>query len=120
MDASQGYTGQHFPREIDQINKDLEDLVDHLMDAGLNRAQAEHDYRVSLAKKIWVLRAQKVPVTIVSDLARGDEEVALLKLKRDSDDSDYWTTQEAINVEKLKLKTVNDQVSREWGRPSNM
>lgn len=46
-------------------------------------AQAEHDYRVALAKKMTELKLSGEKVTIISDLSRGDEVVAGLKKDRD-------------------------------------
>ena len=114
------FAEQHFFGEIEQLNDELDESVEAMRSAGRKKAQTEHDYRVALAKKIWELRAVKVPVTIVGDLARGDDEVALLKLKRDAAETDYWTSQEAINVGKLRVRTVSEQIAREWGRPSNL
>ena len=46
-------------------------------------AQAEHDYRVALAKRMTELKLEGEKVTILSDLARGSEVVAGLKKDRD-------------------------------------
>lgn len=46
-------------------------------------AQGEQAYRVELAKQELVLREQGYPATLIPDLARGDEKVAMLKLQRD-------------------------------------
>jgi len=46
-------------------------------------AQAEHDYRVALAKKQTELRLDKVQATLIPDLAKGDSVVAGLKRDRD-------------------------------------
>ena len=113
------YTGQHFAWELDQLNDQLDESIGELRRAGTAKAQTERDYRVALAKKIVELRSQGTPVTIINDLAKGDEGVALLRLKRDVAESEYWTSQEVINVGKLRVRTVNDQIAREWGRPSN-
>lgn len=114
-----GYAGQHFFSEVDELNDQLDEAVDAMRKAGSKKAEAERDYRVALASKIWDLRAVKVPVSIVGDLARGDEDVALLKLRRDAAESEYWASQEAINVGKIRVRTVSEQIAREWGRPSN-
>lgn len=113
------YSGQHFFGEIDQLNDDLDRAVGGMRDAGRAKAEAEHDYRVALAKKMWSLKASGLPATGMSDLARGDEDVALLKLRRDAAESDYWASQEAINVMKLRIRTVSEQIGREWGRPNS-
>lgn len=113
------YTGQHFFAEVDFLNDQLEEKVDEMRQAGRDMAQAEHNYRVELAKLIWKLRAQGVPVTIVNDLARGDEKVALLKLKRDASETDWKTAIEVVNTTKIKVRVIAEQIGREWGRPAN-
>lgn len=47
------------------------------------KAEAEEWYRVELAKEIARLRFEKVQATLIPDLARGTEEIAHLKFKRD-------------------------------------
>lgn len=114
------YTGQHFFAEVDMLNDQLEESVDEMRIAGREMAQAERDYRVALAKKIWDLRTSGIPVTIINDLARGDEEVAMLKLKRDASETDWKTCIEVVNTTKLKVRVIAEQIGREWGRPSNV
>jgi len=52
--------------------------------AGEQYADAERTYRVELAKRMTVLRADGMPATLIPDLAKGDERIALLKMERDS------------------------------------
>ena len=118
-EAPDGYAGQHFFSEVEALNDQLDGMVDGMREAGRRKAQAEHDYRVALAKRMWELRSQGTPVTVLGDLSRGDEAVALLRLRRDAAESDYWTSQEAIKVGKIRVRTVAEQIAREWGRPSN-
>lgn len=47
------------------------------------KAEAERNYRIELAKEIARLRFEKTPATLVGDLARGNESIANLKFKRD-------------------------------------
>lgn len=47
------------------------------------KGEAEELYRVELAKEIARLRFEKVQATLIPDLARGEEKIAHLKLKRD-------------------------------------
>ena len=88
-------------------------IADH-REWGRKKAYAEYDYRVALAKKLALLRVDGQPVTIVNDLARGDEEIAMLRLKRDLAISSYDSAQEAINNYKLQLRIIDGQIAREW------
>ena len=77
-------------------------------------AQAEHDYRVAMRKKILEERSKGTPVTIISDLCRGDPEVAKLRLERDIALTVYESAQEAINGYKLQIRILDSQIEREW------
>lgn len=46
-------------------------------------AQAEETYRVALAKRIVELRAEGVAATLAQDMAKGDPNVARLRMLRD-------------------------------------
>lgn len=81
---------------------------------GRKFAEAEHDYRVALAQKILVERDKGTPVTIISDLCRGDREVARLKFDRDCAESTYKAGLEACNVQKLQLRLLENQIDREY------
>lgn len=95
----------------------LDRAVSELRARGTALAQAERDYKVAAAKRILALRDDGVPVTIIGDLVRGDEEVSMLRFKRDCADVVYRSALEAINALKLEIRLINEQVSREMGRP---
>lgn len=100
--------------EIRRIQAQLDKAVFTYKQRGKERAQAEHDYKVALSQKILMLRADNQPVTIVNDLARGDAEVANLRLKRDISDVLYESAREAINNYKLQIRVLDAQIGREW------
>jgi hypothetical protein len=77
-------------RELAQANKEL-------YETSIKKAEAEHKYRTKLAKKILILRQESYPVTLINDLARGDEEIALLKLERDKQEALYDACKYNIN-----------------------
>ena len=78
-----------FRHKLGQLNADIIKL-------GRLKSQAEYDYRLLKAKKIIILRNEKVPVTIISDLVKGDEEVAVLKLNLDMKEILYDNKRENI------------------------
>jgi hypothetical protein len=77
-------------------------------------AEAERAYRVALAKKILLLREDGFPATLIGDLAKGDDEVARLKLDRDCAEAVYDSSREAINVYKKEIDVLREQIDREW------
>ena len=83
---------------------------------GRDQAQAEHDYRVALAKKMLVEREAGKPATILSDICRGASDIALLKFQRDCMEVSYKAAMEAINVYKIQIKSLEAQLDREYNR----
>lgn len=94
----------------------LDTAIKALSTRGRKYAQAEHDYKVSLAQHILLKRDKGVPVTIISDLCRGEREVARLRLERDVAEASYKAAMEAINSYKLQIRILENQIQREWGR----
>lgn len=94
------------------------DLLDYALKEVGNRgrtfAEAESEYRQALATKMLELRSDGMPVTICPDVARGTREIALLKMERDCAESLYKAALESINVNKLRIKILEEQMKREW------
>ena len=100
--------------EIRTEQSTLDKAVTALRTRGAKKAQAEHDYRVALSKRLLDLRAEGYPASIIRDIAVGAEDIAKLRLERDIAASLYESAQEAINVQKLKIRILENQLSREW------
>lgn len=94
----------------------LDKAVTQLGIRGRTFAQAEHDYRVALSKRILEHRAEGMPVTIISDVCRGEPEIAKLRLERDIAETVYKSALEAIQSYKLQIRILDAQVEREWSR----
>lgn len=93
----------------------LDEAVKSIRFRGRDYAESESKYRSALAKEILRLRDEEgYPVTLVPDLARGNPEVAQLKVERDCAESLYKSALEAINVNKLRIKVLENQHDREW------
>lgn len=93
----------------------LDDAVKQIRFRGRDYAEAESKYRTALAVEMLRLRDEEgYPVTLVPDLARGKPEVARLKVDRDCKESLYKSALEAINVNKLRVKILEQQLDREW------
>lgn len=101
-------------QEIGAKSALLDAAIKQLGIRGKAYAQAEHDYRVAMRQKILEERSNGTPVTIISDICRGDPEVAKLRLERDIALTVYESAQEAINGYKLQIRILDSQVEREW------
>lgn len=101
-------------QEIGAKSALLDAAIKQLGIRGKAYAQAEHDYRVAMRQKILEERSNGTPVTIISDICRGDPQVAKLRLERDIALTVYESAQEAINGYKLQIRILDSQVEREW------
>ena len=99
--------------ELQDLRKTLNLAIEVLKERGYKKAQAEQNYRVALAKEILTNRDKGVPVTIISDICRGNEEIAKLKLERDIAETLYDTAQQKIYSTKLELQIVENQLNAE-------
>ena len=107
-------SGQDLIVELQSKVALLDKALQQLGNRGRTYAQAEQDYRVALAKKIAIEREKSTPVTIISDICRGDKDIALAKFQRDVAEITYDSAKEAINVYKLQIKVLENQIDREW------
>lgn len=83
---------------------------------GEKLAIAERDYKITLRQEALKLRAgDNMPVTLINNVIYGVPEVAEKRFKRDVEQANYDANKEHINVTKLKLKILENQLSREWG-----
>lgn len=71
---------------IDSASSAQRRAEQEIRDAYRLYGEAERSYRRALAQRITELRADKIPVSIAADLARGDAHVADLRLRRDIKD----------------------------------
>lgn len=70
-------------QEIYKASQRLDKSSRALYKLAEDKANAESAYRIKLAQTIAELRDKGLSITLIPDLARGNEEVSLLKLKRD-------------------------------------
>lgn len=75
--------------ELREFKDKLAGLNGDIIKLGRLKSEAERNYRVLKAQKIVIFRADKMPVTLISDLVKGDPEVAELKMIFDGYDVMY-------------------------------
>lgn len=100
--------------EIMDKSRMLDVAISELKRRGQKYAEAERDYRVALAKQTLIERDNGVPVTIISDICKGNPEIARFRFERDCAEVLYRSALEAINSMKLQIKLMNAQLDREW------
>lgn len=103
-------------QEIQQKTKQLDYSVKELRKSGTAYAEAEKAYKIKLRETALRLRSQDMAVGMISMTVYGVPEVAELRFKRDCCEAVYKANIEAINAIKLEIRTINEQLSREWGQ----
>lgn len=114
MDEGATFGGQGDYMELGQLQERLDAELVAYRDAGCQLAKNEAKYRMALAMAILKERERGTPVTVISDICRGDPAIANLKLRRDTAEQLRDSSREAINAIKLRIRIVNDQINREW------
>ena len=84
-------------KAIDQEKKELEAMAK-------DKAAAERDYRMALAKAIFKLKADGYAATLISDLSRG--ETAELKFTRDLADAVFTAKRESLQASLANLTAL--------------
>jgi hypothetical protein len=99
------------------MNLNPEETIEHLQALGRELAEAnaeyvrqhtelaksEAEYRTAKAKKILLLKAEKYPATLITDLAKGDETVASLMLKRD-------LAKGLVDAQRYNIRSIQDRI----------
>lgn len=100
--------------EVWRRSEMLETALKECKSRGRAAADAEQTYRVKLAEKILLLRENGLPATLISDVARGDKDVARLKFERDCAQVVYDNAKEAVLCFKKQIDVLREQIEREW------
>ena len=101
-------------QELQEKVQLIDSALQQLGKRGRSYAQAEMDYRQALNQKILMERDKGTPVTIISDVCREDRAVAKYKFERDVAEVVYKSAMEALNVYKLQLRILENQIEREY------
>ena len=99
---------------LTDLQKQLDISVKQLRKSGKDYAEAYTNYRVALAPELVKLRDKNIPVTLCSDLARGNMEVAKKKFQEISTEAIYRANLESINSLKIRIKVIQSQIEKEW------
>lgn len=100
--------------KINELCEELNKKTDEIIYNGKVYADAYRNYRILLAKKITQLKINKMPATLIHDLARGSEEVAQAKFEEISKEAIYKANLESINTLKIQIKVLQEQTNKEW------
>ena len=107
-------SGQDLVIALREQRKALIDAVNDMKSSGRYLATAERDYKIALRKEILRLHvADGVAWTACESLAKGEENVAKLRFKRDVHKSDYETALERINAIKMEIRILEGEIEQD-------
>lgn len=102
--------------EIQDAIHETEILVADMRDRGREKAEAEAHYYTIKAKRAFALKEAGQPVTFITLVIKGDEEVNDAMRKFHACEVEYDNAREAVMCAKKKLDTLREQMQREWGQ----
>ena len=101
-------------QEIEKKSNALEKAIKELAQNGYDRAEKEKAYKIAISKKVYELKEEGTPATLINLVIYGIPEIAELRSKRDLADAKYFANQEYINVMKLQIRILESQLNREY------
>jgi hypothetical protein len=101
--------------ELMEKSRLLDNSIKMLRKTGSDYAKAYTDYRIELAKELMILKNEGYAITLAGDIARGKPEIAHLKFEEISKEAIYKANMESINVLKLQIKIIQEQLNKEYG-----
>lgn len=110
-------SGQDLVNAMREQRTLLIDCVNAMKVLGRKLAEAEYKYRIAYRQEIFRLHEEDGTAwTACGELARGDENVANLRFKRDVYKSDYDTALEKILAVKIEIRLLEGEMKQEWGQ----
>lgn len=91
-------------QEIYTVSQRLSNAAGEVYKLANKRALTERTYRIELAKEMFRLRDEKISVTLIPDLARGN--TAESKFQRDLAEGQYKASIEALDALKSQLTAL--------------
>lgn len=92
----------------------LDQALKTLRQNGIALAEAEREYKECVSKEALRLKGEGMAVTLIDKVIYGLPDVSILRFKRDTARVVYEANQEAINITKLQIRIIENQLSREW------
>lgn len=100
--------------ELERMKDELHRSIKMLRTNGEALAKKEHDYQIIKAQTWRVLKAEGWTSTDLNATIKGQPEVAEAMFDRDTAKAMYEANQEHINVVKLEIRVLENQIAREW------
>ena len=99
---------------IQNLIAEEQQYINGLKNWGIKKATAEKEYQTILSQETLKERDKGTAIGIINLIIKGKKEVAEKRMERDIAEVMYQVSQEKINVAKLEMRLLDNQVQREW------
>lgn len=103
--------------ELEEIKQKLDISIKELRKNGSKYAEAEKEYKLLFRQECLKLRDEGMAIGLIKLTCYGIPSVAQARFERDIAQIIYEANKEAINVFKLELRLLDEQIKREWSAP---
>ena len=107
-------SGQDLYRALNETIASGYREIAELRRCGVEAAQKRAAWKRALAAEVLRLRAEKVPVSIVETIAKGDPDVATAEMEYLVADTMARAAQETVMMRKKEADVIREQISREY------
>ena len=107
-------SGQDLYIEREKIKTSLLRSLSRAHDNGIDMAEKTRAYRQILAQKILLYKADGTQISILRDVARGDEEVSNAEFDMMCAEVSYRASNENIMAQKKLFESIEADIKREF------
>ena len=101
--------------EMQDKKRQLYSAINRLRELGTLKSSAKKNYHVRYTQMWLVERAKGRAIGELENTLKGFEEIAELLQIRENLEAEYDVCQEMINALKIDVKTIENQLNREFG-----
>lgn len=103
--------------DLESKMQEANELIDILKEKGEELAKAEKNYKIKLRiVALGLKNGQGMAVTLIDKVVYGVPEVAELRQKRDIAEANYKWALEKLNLLKLQIRIIENQIEREFNQ----
>lgn len=100
--------------EINELNNKLINAKKQMRSWGIDLAEKQRTYKVKLMQEVLKLKNEGMPATLINQVIYGI--VADERFERDKAEVMYKSSIENVNIIKLQLRLLDNQIQREYGQ----
>lgn len=115
MNRSRGNDMDDLYQELRAKMRQAEASLKALKQNGIEKARTEQEYQVKKRQEYLKRKDNGEAVTMINETIKGVQDVAEARFNRDVAEVVYDANISAINLLKLEMRIIEEQINREWG-----